>query len=262
MNVMRSFVINLDRSDLRLSKIQKQFASLDLNFFRVPAVDTQELDDKVKYEFCMQEGSLALSRPEVACFLSHRKCWEIISEGDDKYASIFEDDIVLSSNSQPYLENSNWITTDIDVIKIETYNDKTCLKRWGGITALNRKLRGLADFHTGAAGYIISKKYAQYLLCLTQNNMPCPVDHYLFNPRWCNFSQNNIQQLVPAICLQDDRKNDFSGLVETTIPTRAVITPVKDKNLSTMAKIRREILRPFKKMYRKLTRVYMVVPLR
>lgn len=259
---MKSYIINLDRSSERYSFVAKQFDGLGLVYERISAVDAQELDDKVKFKFCMQEGSVALSKPEIACFLSHRKCWELISEGDDKYASIFEDDIVLSSGSQPYLVNSNWITNDIDVIKIETYNDKTCLKRWGGSTVGSRKLFGLADFHTGSAGYIISKKYAQYLLCLTQNHIPCPVDHYLFNPRWSNFSQNNILQLVPAICIQDDRKSDFSELGETTISIRAVIAPVKDKNQSTLAKIRREILRPFKKMYRKLSRVYMVVPLR
>lgn len=262
MSTIPSFVINLDRSSARLLSIRQQFASSKLDFIRVSAVDAQKLDDTAVSNLCVKEDSLPLTKPEVACFLSHRKCWQLISEGENKYAAIFEDDIVLSKDAYSYLVSTDWIKSNIDVIKIETYNDKTFLKRWGSIKAKDRKLFHLADFHTGAAGYIISKEQAQHLLFLTESYMPCPVDHYLFNPRWCNFSKSNIRQLVPAICVQDDRKDDFRGLVETTIPIRAAIMPIDRKKLSAFGKLKREILRPLKKVYRKILISYMVVPFR
>lgn len=41
----------------------------------------------------------SLSAGEVGCFLSHRRCWQIIAEGDDPYGLIAEDDVSVDARA-------------------------------------------------------------------------------------------------------------------------------------------------------------------
>lgn len=44
-----------------------------------------------------------LSPGEVGCFLSHRKAWEIISKGEEKFGLVLEDDAVFGEKLKQFL---------------------------------------------------------------------------------------------------------------------------------------------------------------
>lgn len=188
---MRSFIINLDRSPDRLDKMQAQFAKHGACMERVHAVDGLKYEGHyLNKSFCML-GKRQLSTSEIACFLSHRLCWEKIASGSDDYAAVFEDDMILSEKAWDLIKNgAAWLNT-IDLLKIETYNDRLYFQRNSHRVSDIFKLKRMLSFHAGTGGYIISKKTAALLLTLTDDSLPCPVDHYLFNNECF---PNNIQE--------------------------------------------------------------------
>lgn len=213
---MRSYVINLDRSPDRLDKMQAQFAMHGACMERVRAVDGLKYEGRyLKKSFCML-GKRQLSTSEIACFLSHRLCWKIIASGSDSHAAVFEDDMVLSDKAWGLIKNgADWLN-NTDLLKIETYNERLYFQRKSQRVSDVFKLRRMLSFHAGAGGYIISKKTAALLLTLTDDSLPCPVDHYLFNNECFPTISKKIYQLVPAISIQS-RRRDNAPAEDSTI---------------------------------------------
>lgn len=250
---MKLYVINLVRSPDRLSYMHDQMKDLDLSFERVEAIDAELLVKSEAKKYSRDNDLYELSLAEAACFLSHRACWKLIAEGEDGYSAVFEDDVLLSKKSCMYLKNNKWVPSDVDIIKIETYGDITCLYRWNYKKINNGSLVRLGDFHTGAAGYILSKKMATFLLSMSENSMPCAVDHFIFDPRWKVMQTQIVYQLIPAICVQSDRLSAPEQLFGTTITERSkIIRPPLKKELNALSKIKRELFRPFLKVIRYL----------
>lgn len=102
---MKCYLINLDRSVDRLSKMQSQFDSINISFTRVSGVDGKLLtaEQLAQITDAVQRWEIPLPASEIGCFLSHRKCIELIANGDDEYAAIFEDDVTLSAASAQFL---------------------------------------------------------------------------------------------------------------------------------------------------------------
>jgi len=92
-----SFVIHLDRATSRRPQVDRLIESLPVPTEAIPAVDGRTMTDadiagvyrpglhRPRYPF-------ALSRTEVACFLSHRRAWQQILERDLDAALVAEDD--------------------------------------------------------------------------------------------------------------------------------------------------------------------------
>ncbi|WP_245451619.1 glycosyltransferase family 25 protein [Mesorhizobium waimense] len=49
-----------------------------------------------------------LSDAEIACFLSHIACWRIVAEGNDVYAAILEDEVLISAAARQLFADSDW----------------------------------------------------------------------------------------------------------------------------------------------------------
>lgn len=206
---MKCLVINLDRSVSRLAHITDEFARIGMPFERVSAIDAAD-------------GILPSSRltaPEVACFLSHRKCWQMIADGVDQYGAIFEDDVVLSSDAGELLSNDAWVPRDADVIKLETFFAKVRLRRRRMPVHDAYSLARLVGRHLGSAGYIVTKTAARALLERT-GQLKAPVDHALFCPINATCSRNTIYQLVPALCAQGNLTpgGGFQSLIQLKAP--------------------------------------------
>jgi glycosyl transferase, family 25 len=86
---MRILLINLDRCPQRLAWMASVLAERGLTFERVRAVDWQALSAQEIDEHRIERHRLGPLPPgDIACFLSHRKCWETISRGADDYVCI------------------------------------------------------------------------------------------------------------------------------------------------------------------------------
>lgn len=196
---MKCLVINLDRSRDRLAHVSAEFARVGVAFERVVAVDARDRPDLA--EMPQRKKRLRMADTEIACLLSHKQCWSMIAAGDDAYGAIFEDDVVFADKAGPLLAGADWIPADADIVKLETFFNRTVISRKGVACGHGFSASRLHAVHIGAAGYILSRQAARDLIDAA-NEIAIPVDHLVFNPRFATSSDKIIYQLVPALCLQ------------------------------------------------------------
>lgn len=189
---MKCLVINLDRSTDRLAHMTEQFARIGVAFERVPGIETPDGSRVILQR---------LTRAEICCFLSHRRCWQIIADGTDRYGAVFEDDIFFSSDAGPLLADDGWVPRDADLVKLETYFVPVRLGRKRTPIGNGYSVVRLVGQHVGAAGYVISKAAARTLLKRTKR-INGAVDDALFSPTLMTCARNTIYQLMPAPCAQ------------------------------------------------------------
>lgn len=234
---MKCLVINLRRSQDRLSHVTAQFARIGIAFERIEAVDARErpeLDQMTQNS--VSTNRLRLTGGEVACLLSHRACWMIIARGDAPYAAIFEDDIVFCARAGALLGNADWIPADADIIKLETFFHKTKVARKRIPVGPGFSISRLWADHVGTGGYIISKQTASDLIEATRE-IRSTVDDLVFNPGLTISPRKRIYQLIPALCAQDQQlAHKATGLPSLLEEERGMRrTPPGDKRRRTAA---------------------------
>ncbi|KXF76773.1 hypothetical protein ATN84_12180 [Paramesorhizobium deserti] len=236
---MKSYLINLDRSQDRLKLMTYAFSSLGIAFERVPAIDGAILTPELLKTVCANQS---MSAGSIACFLSHRECWDRIANGDGDYGAIFEDDIHFSPVSRQFLGNDDWIPRDADIVKLESFNRKTLIAKKSHVEIDGHGVRRLYSIHLGASGYILSKACAKRLLAET-TPITTSIDHVLFNPQHGKFQAMAVYQVVPSLCVQDQfiSRSSLANALKTTIE----LAIPKRKGWS---KLRRELVRPFEKI--------------
>lgn len=239
---MKLYVINLDRSKDRLEHISKIFKDENLNFNRVSAVDGRALEeDEFQRLTTKRNWPKALTRTEVGCFLSHRKCLQLIAEGNDPYGAIFEDDIALSPNAAVFLKNWDWIPENTDIVKIDTAQTPCVVGPISKTLEKGYHLAPLLNKHYCTGGYIISKSAAQKLYELTAL-VTAPIDEIYFNPECAIMPLLHIEQMVPAITVQ-------LGLISTIRAPKDLNKKHIPSDRSFLQKITREWQRFEKKTF-------------
>lgn len=253
---MLRLLINLDRSADRLAWMNARLEQLGLDFQRIPAVDGKALTPALIADTTLPRvDGTPWAAGEVACFLSHIECWKIAAEHADSHTAIFEDDVHFEPEAGKFLRESSWIPDHVDVVKLETYRQPTLIDR-GSIRALDRSISRLWGRHWGSAAYIVSKSAARKLLDAV-GAFDCTVDEFLFDPR----EQKNYicYQLHPSICIQDAILNSDGGELGSVIHGERLAlqgeAPVAQKPRG-IAKIRRELIRPFRRLRSKAGSLY------
>ncbi|TIR15280.1 MAG: glycosyltransferase family 25 protein [Mesorhizobium sp.] len=226
---MKCLVINLDRSTDRLNQATSEFAKIGIAFERVAAVDASS-------ESSNFPAARRLTKPEIACFLSHRKCWQMIADGAEQYTAIFEDDVVFRSEAGPFLSDDSWVPRDADIVKLETFFGQVRLARLASI-GNGHSIGRLVGEHLGTAGYVISKAAAEKLLQRTKR-LKEPVDLALFSPNSLMCARNTTYQVTPALCAQHRFLSERNAM-----PTIIQTAPHRPKSAAT--KVRGELSRLF-----------------
>lgn len=119
---IEAFIIHLERAVERRTQVEKIIHALPVVANILPAIDWKTLPD---HEFLRRTGKklarpyfpFTLQKPEIACFLSHRKAWAEISRRGLDAALIIEDDVEVVSSvfasafgmSLPFLPESGFI---------------------------------------------------------------------------------------------------------------------------------------------------------
>ncbi|TVQ03463.1 MAG: glycosyltransferase family 25 protein [Planctomycetaceae bacterium] len=199
------YFINLDQAVSRCRHMEHQAVQLGISLTRIPAVIGATLTpDQARAWNPNPDTGKYLVANEIAVFLSHRRTWETIADGECDYAAVFEDDVFISPNSAEILTSDDWIPAGTDIVKTETFNSKVLLRPPFVPAPGGRQLAKLAYQHYGTAGYIISRDAAARLLIAT-TTFSVPVDVAMFTPKSREIAKLDILQLSPAICIQEMR---------------------------------------------------------
>ena len=147
----------------------------------------------------------ALTKGEVACFMSHAYLWKKMVDDDIPYMAIFEDDIYLGEDVNEFLSDSQWIDPSWHLIKLEEFTHRTALgKKVKVFNDFNdRAIFQLKSKNLGTAGYILSLDGAKTLLGYIQTlDKLIALDHLMFE---CVITENifSVYQMKPALCIQD-----------------------------------------------------------
>ena len=262
---MKCYLVNLDKTPDRLAFIEEQFRYLlgqvpagSMELVRVSAVDADRLDDKTiekyyekdRYSFNARYFPNVLSASgmtsgEIACFLSHRKCWQKIVDAQDDYAVVLEDDIIFSETAGRFFSEKEWIPEDADIVKLEVLTRKIITGIEPATRFQGKEVLRLYSSSLGTAAYVISKKTAQRLLQMTERFF-IPVDHFMFSTFFPYFSEFTCYQVVPAVCIQDIEFRGSRCVYKSTIhDEKEKFSRRMRKLMGSGAKVKRELIRIF-----------------
>jgi glycosyl transferase family 25 len=251
---MQLYLINLERSPDRLEWILGRLEQLAICPIRVPAVDGKQLskEELAKWE-CFRHPMFGMGPGEFACFLSHRKVWELIARGSDAWGFVAEDDIHISENLPKFLHGETWLPTDAEIVKAETVNQRVWLAHARTAEVFSHRLSVLKSYHGGSAAYFISRDKAKWLLQETESFCSIP-DQVLFNFAMKTASVSKIYQIDPALAVQDWAHQSPPGSQEIPsllLAERAQFHGQKQpKNQSLVSFICYKIFNPLKKLTR------------
>lgn len=248
---MQAYIINLDRSKDRYEFVSQQFDELGITYKRVSAIDK---DSQASFDYLQTDCRYwpKLFNAEFACFLSHMKCWEEIAKSDDSYGAVFEDDVILSDALKHFF-STDVIPVRIDILQLETFNLPVKVDKLGAIPFLDRKAVKLITFQPGGAGYVLSKSVARELLDICRNGLNCPVDHFLFDPKFEVVKKFNVRHLIEGLVIQQDRISTSERVFNSEIGLRSSshLEKLEKIHLPFRRKLKREFMRIFNRFYYK-----------
>lgn len=200
-------VISLDRTPSRWKAVSERFlAAVGVSPVRVSAIDKEDLSGMRS----VLEGRPRfrhLSYGELACFLSHKKCWETLLRSDEEWALVMEDDIYFSPKAKALLSSSDWIPEGVDVCQVASYKkepercwvDSKSVIEVGDRFSLKKMMRPTSY---GTQAYWINRRAAEEALALTKQ-INQPVDHFMFD-QWDEFCKSvSVYSLFPFVVYQD-----------------------------------------------------------
>lgn len=244
---MKNFVVSLKTAVDRRIHIEDQFMQQGIDFSFFDAIEPHQVED-LAAQLAIRIGNCHLSQGELGCLFSHVLLWKKAIDENIDYVAIFEDDIYLGEHAKAFLSDNEWIKAQWDIIKIEknsTFNylsltDKSSL-------ANGRVISKLLNPNFGTAGYILSNKAAQSLLCYIQSlSMVDHVDQIMFK-KYLKHGEYPIYQINPALCIQEYLLYPNDKKFQPSLSWRS---SYKKKEKNPLNKIKRELARVFLQLYR------------
>lgn len=219
---MLALVINLNRSNDRLKRISARLNELNVNFERVEAFDGFTLSDdeykRLTYPYnhpCRVRFTRELTKGEVGCFISHRKCWQKLVESNENYAVILEDDLYISDEAKQFLTNINWLPQNVGLIRLSSFysmNNRLYIKDKSVLNSCDEySIAKTLRYAIGTQCYVISKEFAKKAIEMT-DKFECPVDEFLFNRLFEFANTCESWQLIPSVICQNDNADSSIGV--------------------------------------------------
>jgi len=194
---LKVYVISLSSSHSRRKILKQQFNDLELKFELIDAVTPRDIPQE-QIDTLSKQWLRPMKNTELACYLSHKKIWEIISN-DNLPSLIFEDDVLLSKKIVSLLESISLMRQNYDLINLENRGRRKFVSRNSITIDGYHELFRLYQDRTGAAAYILSKNGAIKLLDHERRNGVALADAHIT-------SCNNLKsfQVEPAVAVQFD----------------------------------------------------------
>lgn len=165
------FVINLTRSNVRRSHIERQFSALNIkNYEFYTAVDGNALDIPAlidqKIVVTCGRHEIPLSKGELGCSMSHIGIYETMLERNIKNALIIEDDVIVSGRIHDLISNlMDQIPKTWDIIHFHTWVPIGCKAHGdtGRIKIAPNVYKG-CDEWGGTVCYALTSRCAELLI--------------------------------------------------------------------------------------------------
>lgn len=205
---MLVLVINLDASVDRMRNMSEQLKRMDVSFSRISAVDGGKLSEKFVDSIVPPFSDVLarldfpkkLTKGEIGCFLSHRKCWQTLLESKEEWALVLEDDVYISDRVKEYIGREDWIPEGAGFVQLNIDRKRSfCIRpRSVELDTGDTLYRIFYPYPMGAFAYIISRRTAEDAL-ISSAKIVAPVDEFLFAFR-SKFSRRHIiYTLNPAV---------------------------------------------------------------
>ncbi len=214
--MLATYVINLKRSTERMESMSEALEAMNVDYERVEGVDAQLLSNELlsKNATPSVEYPYELTKGELACFFSHRKCWEKLVNSHHEWALILEDHCEFSNEAKRYITSADWLPHECELVQL-IYSEKSCFTdEEKQLDDGNCLMRLACSSAIGTSAYFISRKVAIMALQMTEK-ITEPTDNFLFGP-WSEFSHK-----VPCWRLLGGIVRRKRG-IETTIAGRNV----------------------------------------
>ena len=215
------YVLNLPRATKRLKLISKILSALELEFKVVSGVDGKELSEgtnEIQFSKILHKK---LSPAEVGCYLSHKKAWQMISEGDKEFGVVLEDDAVFGERLKNFLIELEKSDFTFDVLHVEDVGkrDSRFITTKDSERIFNEvsvyRLLSPAIF---AGALVISKEGARKLLSLSSTKIE-PTDELLFNIYSPLYKELETYQTSEVLAWQSYQlSSEIKHLVSSSIP--------------------------------------------
>ncbi|MDN4503023.1 glycosyltransferase family 25 protein [Alteromonadaceae bacterium BrNp21-10] len=119
----KTLLINLNRSQDRLTHCTEQLQSAEIHFERIEAVDGEMLTQSAERsrfnaDLNQQNYHKNLNSGEIGCYLSHRKVWQKIVDEKLDFAIVLEDDFSLTGDLTAAIEVAKSSFKQWDYIKL------------------------------------------------------------------------------------------------------------------------------------------------
>jgi len=206
---MRSLIIHLARATARAENVSHLLAHLP-DATVVDAVDGQNPAQDANHVVVQNDlhhphYPFGLTKAETACFMSHRKCWKIIAEGDAPFALIAEDDLKVDPPCfGPALALAERYASEESFIRLPAKDRERpagTTARQGGAALFLPKTIGLQ-----AVCQIVGRKAARRMLDATQV-IDRPVDtllqmHWITGQPVHSIQPNGVTEMGVASTIQ------------------------------------------------------------
>lgn len=197
------YYINLASRPDRREFMERQFQRLGIAAERIEAVRIDEVDDNLVAFHRTPRSLWHLAGGDLACGLSHQRCWARLLDTDAPAALVLEDDVVMSPSVSDFLDPTLAGRVGADLVKLETF--RTAVKL-GSVTHRvgSTDLRELCSSQMGGAAYILTRKAARKSLASPLRNQ-MGVDRFLFGRGGYHLLRSRVLQALPSPCIQVDK---------------------------------------------------------
>tara|TARA_R110002073_G_scaffold336437_1_gene533335 strand:+ start:2376 stop:3149 length:774 start_codon:yes stop_codon:yes gene_type:complete len=199
---MKNFVISLTSATERRKHINHEFSKHNVNFEFFDAL-TPETAENYANSLGLNLNDIGLTLGELACMMSHVALWKKAIDENTPYITIFEDDVYLGEDANRLLNDSEWIKSDWNIIKIETVLKKTILAyKSYQVATVKREVTQLKSKHLGTGGYVLSLRGAMLFFDYINNTNLRPLDELIFEEFIAKHNEP-VYQMKPALCIQE-----------------------------------------------------------
>lgn len=198
--------------------MDQRLRELGIEYDRIEAVNGLDLKDSDIYGITKSRKDRMLwyrdlTKLEIGCLLSHRKCWKKLLADNYERALVLEDDIEIADKAVEYVKNEQWIPKNIHLIQLSNLvkSENVLIRKCIKLTNIKGELVNIIKpHHIGTQAYIIDRVAADEALKITEEN-EAPVDELLFSMRYKFGRKYSAWMINPYVVKTNEEESTIGG---------------------------------------------------